>query len=276
MAVGVPAPKGRMRVVAVISVKGGVGKTTSAVNLAYLAARAGARTLLLDLDPQGAASYLLRVGGAEVASPADGRAHTTDIAHLDVLAAPPGWAVSGDGLDASLPDPFWLRTTLDAVEDWYDEVVLDCPPGTSELTQGIIAVADALLVPVIPNPLSLRTLDALADLVAECEGPPPPMFPFFTLVDRRRKVHRSIVEHLQLNRSETLSAPVPYSADVEKMSVVRSPIARFAPTHAATRAYEAIWSELEIRLASGAAGGRDTGGRQRAEAFDTLRPQAAS
>jgi cellulose biosynthesis protein BcsQ len=237
-----------MRVLAVVSVKGGVGKTTSAVNLAYLAARTGRRTLLVDLDPQGGASYLLRVDGAEFESPADGRAASTDIAHLDVLAAPPGWATAGESRDASLPDPGWLRATLDAVGDWYDDVVLDCPPGLSDLTHGIIAVADALLVPVIPNPLSLRTLDSLADLLAEHQGSVPPMFPFFTLVDRRRNVHRSIVEYLQVNRSETMSAPVPYSADVEKMAVVRAPLARFAPNHPATRAYEAIWSELEIRL----------------------------
>jgi|CXWL01.1.fsa_nt_gi cellulose biosynthesis protein BcsQ len=265
-----------MRVVAVISVKGGVGKTTSAVNLAYLAARAEKRTLLLDLDPQGAASFLLRVGGADVESPADGKAHTTQIPHLDVLAAPPGWAVSGDGLDASLPDPFWLRATLDAVRDWYDEVVLDCPPGTSELTEGIIGVADALLVPVIPNPLSLRTLDVLADLLSGQDGPVPPMFPFFTLVDRRRKVHRSIIEHLQLTRSETMSAPVPYSADVEKMAVLRSPLARFAPKHPATQAYEAIWAELEVRMQGRPRGaGRGADAYARAEAFDSLRPQAA-
>lgn len=247
-----------MRVVAIVSVKGGVGKTTSAVNLAFLAARGGARTLLVDLDPQGAASFLLRVGGADVESPADGRAHTTDVARLDVLAAPPGWAVAGDGLDAPVPDaprsdahvpdPFWLRATLDAVGDWYDEIVLDCPPGTSGLLHGIVAVADALLVPVIPNPLSLRTLDVLAEALAGHDGPVPPMYPFFTLVDRRRKVHRSIVELLQLHRSETLSAPVPYSADVERMAVVRNPIARFAPRHPATLAYESIWTELEVRL----------------------------
>ncbi len=273
---GGSASEGCMRVVAVISVKGGVGKTTSAVNLAYLASRSGKRTLLIDLDPQGAASYLLRVGGADVESPADGKAHTTDIPQLDVLAAPPGWAVSGDGLDASLPDPFWLRSTVEAVRDWYDEIVLDCPPGTSELTHGIVDVADALLVPVIPNPLSLRTLDALADLLVEHDGEVPPMFPFFTLVDRRRKVHRSIVEHLQLNRSETLSAPVPYSADVEKMSVVRAPLARFAPNHPATEAYAAIWAELDIRLRDHPRGASRPATYRRAEAFDTLRPQAAS
>jgi hypothetical protein len=103
------------------------------------------------------------------------------------------------------------------------------------------------------------------------------MFPFFTLVDRRRKVHRSIVEHLQLHRTETMSAPVPYSADVEKMAVVRAPLARFAPNHPATAAYAAIWAELEVRLHDaprGAALSADLYARR--EAFDSLRPQAAS
>src|SRR3954469_18868194 len=101
-----------MRVLGIAAVKGGVGKTTAAVNLSYLAAREGARTLLVDLDPQGAASFLLRVRGAQTDSPADGLARPTDIPRLDVLPAPAGWMVATDGLDGSLPDPYWLASML--------------------------------------------------------------------------------------------------------------------------------------------------------------------
>ena len=237
-----------MRVLAVAAVKGGVGKTTTAVNLAYLAANSGQRTLIIDLDPQGAASYLLRVRGAENESPADGQAHPTDIPLLDVLPAPPGWMVAGDGLDASLPDPFWLRTTVDAIRDWYDEIFLDCPPGLSELSDGVISLADALLVPLIPSPLSVRTLETLHDRIVELNCGSPAVLPFFSMVDRRRRLHRDLIESVQLARPETLSAPVPYSADVERMGVVLAPVARFAPNCPAVACYDAIWSEIQIRL----------------------------
>jgi chromosome partitioning protein len=236
-----------MRVLAIAAVKGGVGKTSAAVNLSYIAARAGARTLLVDLDPQGAASYLLRLRGADTESPADGHAHPTDIARLDVLPAPPGWVVAGEGLDASLPDPFWLRDTLGAIGDWYDEILLDCPPGLSELTDGVIRLADTLAVPLIPSPLSVRTLDSLHARINDLGAGAPAVFPFFSLADRRRKLHRDLIEKVQLARPETLSAPVPYSADVERMGVALAPVVRFAPHCAASRAYESIWAELSLR-----------------------------
>jgi cellulose biosynthesis protein BcsQ len=240
-----------MRVLGIAAVKGGVGKTTAAVNLSYIAARDGARTLLVDLDPQGAASYLLRVRGAEQESPADGNAHPTEIARLDVLPAPPGWRVAAEGLDASLPDPFWLRSTVLAIGDWYDQIVLDCPPGLTELTDGILGLADTIAVPLIPNPLSVRTFDALQARIRALGGEAPAVHPFFSLADRRRKLHRDLIERIQLERPETLSAPVPYSADVERMGVALAPVVRFAPTCAASVAYESIWAELKLRRSSG-------------------------
>ncbi len=236
-----------MRVLAIAAVKGGVGKTTAAVNLSYLAAGRGARTLLVDLDPQGAASFLLRVRGAQTDSPADGLARPTEIARLDVLPAPPGWVVASDGLDASLPDPFWLANMLDAVADWYDDVILDCPPGLTELTDGVIALADTVAIPLVPSPLSVRTLDSMTARIGALRERPPAVHPFFNLADRRRRLHRDVIEAVQLARPETLSAPVPYSADVERMGVALAPVLRFAPRCAASQAFEAIWAELELR-----------------------------
>jgi chromosome partitioning protein len=243
-----------MRVVASCSGKGGVGKTTAAVNLAALAARS-LRVVLWDLDPQGAATHC--VGAVPAA-----RGVAKDVVRgkrtlLDTAVATrwQGLAVvaadrTARNLDRLLDDEHHLRRSLDSLRDHYDLVVLDCPPGAGRLAEQIIEAADGLLVPLVPGPLSVRALDQLGDLVVRvADGRPrPTMLPFFSMVDRRKRLHRETVEAIQLARAETLSAQIPMSAEIERMPVYRAPIVSRAPDSPAALAFAELWREAQLRL----------------------------
>lgn len=159
-----------MKVLATYSIKGGVGKTTAAVNLAHEAAATGARVLLWDLDPQGATSFFVRVdaavkGGAErlvgkAGSLAD-HVRATDDPAVHVVPAD----FSLRHLDLELDDTKHprrrLAALLEPLADRYDLALLDCAPGITLTSESVFAAADALLVPTIPTTLSARTLDQL-------------------------------------------------------------------------------------------------------------------
>ena len=140
-------------VLATYNIKGGVGKTSAAVNLAYLAARGGATTLLWDLDPQGASTYLLRVkpkvkGGGEKLvrgkSDASARIKGTDYDRLDLLPADFSYRHMDLHLDATKRPTSRLARVLSPLEPEYDYVFLDCPPSISLVSESVFEAADAL------------------------------------------------------------------------------------------------------------------------------------
>jgi cellulose biosynthesis protein BcsQ len=219
-------------VLASYNIKGGVGKTSAAVNLAYLAARAGATTLLWDLDPQGGSTYLLRVkpkvkgGGRRLVrgkSDASTRIKGTDYDRTDLLPA-------------ALPYPL--------VPD-YDYVFLDCPPSISLVSESVFEAADALLIPLLPATLSARTLDYI-DQVA---GADVQRLPFFSMVDARKRMHRDVMQTFIAERPEMLHTVVPLAADVERMGARRAPLEEFAPHGRAAEAFRDLWAEISERLA---------------------------
>lgn len=236
-----------MRSLAVFSVKGGVGKSALAVNLAHCAATLSARrTLLWDLDTQGAATFTLRLSPRPQASARRGIAEgelaplvqASDFPRLDVLAADK----SLRQLEKQLVEDDKAKRLKKLVKSFdrdYDRVILDCPPGLTELADQLFRAVDLLVVPMLPSPLSMRAYDQLLDHLARNHKGGPAVLPVFTMVDRRKTLHRDTVD----------AAPerpaIPYAAAIENMAATQTPVLAKAPTSAAGRALAGLWTDVE-------------------------------
>lgn len=268
-----------MKVVAVAGVKGGVGKTSTAVNLAHLASLDNLRTLLWDLDPQGAATHCYRpsakpagdsVGGGDDTTSGRGadrgrrgrrrvrrgvHPHIRSISPmLDLLPADPErgpLAVLSE--HKGVPTKV-LRTMLARLAEsrggdggnGYDLVILDCPPGTGPMTEAILAVCDLVLTPVVPTPLSLRTLGQFEQFILTVR-PGLPTIAFLSMSDERKVLHRQVLE--QIGDDPRFSAAViPVSSSVERMGMERRPAVEASPQNLAARAYGKLWQEVALRL----------------------------
>jgi chromosome partitioning protein len=248
------------RVLATYNIKGGVGKTSAAVNLSYLAAQDGLRTLLWDLDPQGGSTYLFRIkpkvrGGAGklvgLKSDVDELIKGTDHPGLDLLPADFSYRHMDLALDRFKKPTRRLSRVLEPLGDEYDWVFLDCPPSISLVSESVFGAADLVLVPIVPATLSSRTLEQLDSVVAEARDgrrSEPRVLAFFSMVDRRKKLHREVMERLRSERDDVLQAAIPASVEVERMGEQRDAVAAFAPRGRAAPAYEALWRELLGRL----------------------------
>ena len=255
-----------MRIYATYNIKGGVGKTTTAVNLAYLAAtETGLRTVLWDLDPQGAASFMFRVkprvkGGGRAlirgTRTLDDAIKGTDFDNLDLIPADFTYRNmdllldsarnGGSGAPGGKPSRK-LSKLLAPLAAEYDAVFLDCPPSISLVSENVLHAADVIVVPLIPTTLSVRTLDQLTEFVSGFNGRRPDVVAFFSMVDRRKTLHRDITENLSSERKDVAATVIPALSLVEKMSVERAPVTVFAPRSSAARAYRALWSEIRAR-----------------------------
>ncbi len=241
-----------MRVLATYNIKGGVGKTATAINLAHRAAAAGARTLLWDLDPQGAATYCFRIkakvkgGGKKLirgARPLERRIRGTDFEGLDLLPADFSYRHLDLILGQTKRATKRFLSRIRPLAERYDYLFLDCAPSISTVSEAVFAAADSLLVPSVPTALSLRTLKQLANHL-EREKVEVRTLPFFCMVDRRKALPRQICAETDATPFRFLSTSIPYSSIVEQMSVRRAPLSTFAAASAAARAYANLWTEI--------------------------------
>ncbi len=245
-----------MEIIAVYNIKGGVGKTTTAVNLAYLSAAAGWPTLLWDLDPQGAATFMLQSrprakSGAKRLIRGERELNklvkATDYDHLDILPANFSYRRMDLHLHARKRPAERLIQLMRPLHRRYGCLFLDCPPGLSLVSENILHAANTLLVPVLPSPLSTRMLEQLCQFIEQKDWHKLEILPFFSMVDNRKSLHREGMTLIRERFPMMLETTIPYSSDIEQASVRRAPLPAYAPRKWVAQRYLALWQEIDSR-----------------------------
>ena len=247
-----------MKIIGVYNIKGGVGKTASAVNLAYSAYKAGNRTLIWDLDPQAAASFYFRVKPKVQKSKKilkgqqkidiDRMVKATDFDGLDILPADFSYRKMDEIFHQQDKPAMQLLRLLRPLSQHYDIIFLDCPPNISLVSENIFKAADSLIIPTIPTTLSLRTLNQLLDFIDDKKLHHLKLMPFFSMVDKRKNMHREMIGQSLDQRIKTLKNYIVYSSVVEKMGIERAPVASFDKNHPVAKDYDALWDEIIQQL----------------------------
>lgn len=241
-----------MVTLAIYNLKGGVGKTAASINLAYLSAKEGYKTLVWDLDPQGSSSFYL---GANTTVKNESRKllnsemeltdaiQPTSYDNLDVIPAD----LSARHADILLSEMKQSRrklvSLLASLKKEYDIVILDSPPGISVLHDAIFVAADWVLMPNIPTTLSIRSYETVNDYFKENGLERVKIKCFFSMVDHRKNLHHEVMNEFYKDKF-FLKSYIPYLSDVEKMGIHEAPLETFAASSYAAQCYRDLWKEI--------------------------------
>lgn len=246
-----------MKVIALYTPSGGVGKTTCAVNLAYIAAQEGYPVLLWDLEPQGASSFYFRIKPKHKGSCEKLLNRKKDLGHyikssdfllLDIL--PAGFSCrNADLLLEKYRKPAQrIKKLLAPLADHYFYVFLDCPSSSSLLTEAMLEAADAVITPLTATPLSLQSLEFMKEFMHKQKIAPQQLLPFLSMLNRRKSLHRKLETELRAEYPELLATAIPYAEVVEHMASERLPLGVFAARTAVAGDYVKLWHEVKQRL----------------------------
>lgn len=262
----VPTPlksHGPARIIAMVNQKGGVGKTTSSINLAAALAEYGRKVLVIDFDPQGAFTAGLGLVASEKANihtllVDDGQdpheaIRPTGIPNLDLIPANIDLSAAEVQLVGVLGREHILNSILQKVKDEYDVILIDCQPSLGLLTVNALAAAHGVLIPVACEIFALRGVALLLDTLdkvrarkinetIKLDGI------FATMYDARTLHSREVLEQLQnAFKGDLLKTVISRTVKFPDSNSARRPITEFAPTSEGAESYRTLARELVDR-----------------------------
>ncbi len=250
-------------ILAIANQKGGVGKTTTAINLAAALAQKGFTTLLVDLDPQGNASlsYLdpeqIQTSVYE-ALVEDGKTlrdaiHKTNLKHLDVIPARISLAKFESKLLGDIDSHFRLKDRLKPVIRDYQYIVMDTPPTLGLMTVNALVAATHLLVPIQSSYFALEGTDDLLETVEKIKARPNPNLEFLgvviTIHDKRTILGRDIRNHIkEVFGAKVFRTIISRSIRLEESPAYKEAIFSFAPNSSGALEYYKLSEEVIGRV----------------------------
>lgn len=248
------------RIYTIVNQKGGVGKTTTAINLGAYLAYFGQRVLLVDVDPQANTTACLGIDKHTVKNGTyqallDPRRAGEGVLHnprlkMSLLAAAPDLAGAEVELINELARERRLKEALDAIKDRYDYILIDCPPSLGLLTlNGMVAAQDGLLIPVQAEYLAL---EGVSQLILTIERVRKALFSglkvrgvVLTMYDARTNLARDVVAEVRKHfPNEVMQAVIPRNIRLAEAPSYGLPILAYEPESPGAKAYEDLAREL--------------------------------